>query len=579
MPLHVDLRKRNTNTKVSLPLVEGILADFVAFPNGSGTLTEHERTWTYTKGDTDGKIYIELQGTGSDGSFSPELFFNQTLPSLEIPLTQPGQDIDDYLEVGTVYDLIPDSQSDQQTYPRYLISTTYTASSGRLRDIYTTNLRLEVQSQSSYDWQAFTSTSGETQVKFVMPCVLKNALGQYCFGNYGYQHEYWTSGYIDKFRIEWTASVRDNNWEETDLDPGGKGFRPTGSRTNKDIPGTGGRPPGGHKIPPYSGDQITQPGEPVETSASAVGSGLIRAYCIEAAQLANVAKCLYSSTILTAIQGLFVNPLDSIVALNILPYTPYTGTSEAVKLLNHTCVVNDLGVNASAPPISKQFRTVDFGTISIDENWGNFLDYSQTHIELYLPFIGSVELDTEECMNGTINVQYTIDFFTGMCVANVLCEKSFPAPSGLNLTSTSQHSYQGNCAIQIPLTAVDYGSMIGSMIGACATGLSNPAGGGVQVLTDITGGAWKPKVTTKGAISANAGYCSVTYPYIRITRPITAEPDSYQDVMGYPSYINTTLGECEDLCVCDDIDLRTITGATPSELARIRSFCQQGVHV
>ena len=70
-----------------------------------------------------------------------------------------------------------------------------------------------------------------------------------------------------------------------------------------------------------------------------------------------------------------------------------------------------------------------------------------------------------------------------------------------------------------------------------------------------------------------------TYPYIKVTRPITTEPDSYQTVMGYPSYINTTLGQCDDLCVCAEIDLKTITGATPSELERIRQYCLNGVHV
>ena len=69
------------------------------------------------------------------------------------------------------------------------------------------------------------------------------------------------------------------------------------------------------------------------------------------------------------------------------------------------------------------------------------------------------------------------------------------------------------------------------------------------------------------------------YPYITITRPITVEPESYQDVMGYPSYVDSTLGEMSGLCICDNIDLRTITGATDSEIDEIMSICKSGIHV
>lgn len=579
MALHVDLRQRNTNTKYSLQLCKGKLSELNDVPMGSGTFTYDDKTFNFTKQEASGKIQIDFSGSGTDGTFSAGMFIDEALPQIGIHFSEWEQDIDDMLEVGTVYDLIPEHQSNSQTYPRYFISTTYTASSGRLRDIYTTSMELEVESQSASQWQSYTSTSGEIKKKYCLPLVLENALGQYIYGNFNFTFESWSTGYIVNCNVEWTGAVRDNNWAETDRDPGEKGFVPTGSRTKDTIPGTGGRPPGGNKIPGYTGDVITQPGAPDETKASAVGSGLIRAYDITEANLVNVGKCLYSSTLLTALANIFVNPLDAIISLNIFPYTPNVGSSEYVKLLNHQCTLTDLGAEASGLPLTNQFRTIDFGTVSVDENWGNFLDYSQTSIELYLPFIGSVELDVSECMNGTVNVQYTIDFFTGMCVANVLCEKTFPAPSGLNVTSRSQHSYQGNCAIQLPLTAVDYGSMIGSLIGSCATGLTNPAGGVQKAFGDAMNGGWTPRVTTKGNIVANAGFCSVLYPYIRLTRPITAEPESYQDVMGYPSYINTSLGQCNDLCVCDDIDLHTITGATPNELARIKQYCQNGVHV
>lgn len=372
------------------------------------------------------------------------------------------------------------------------------------------------------------------------------------------------------------------------LAPGGKGFRPTAARTTKDRPGNGGRPTGqpNKKTPDYSSDSITQPGAPDESVASAIGSGFLTCYKITQSNLEAVGRNLYSETLLDIVKNITVNPLDFIVSLMVFPCTPAQVAAQTnIKLGGWLCaaagggIINALGTPAQGAPLLKQFAVFDFGTVNIDENFGSFLDYSQTTIELYLPFIGSVNIDVSECMGGSINVQYTVDFFTGMCVANVLCERSFPLPSGKLIPNRAQHSYQGNCAIQIPLSAVNYGSMIGSLINSCTQGITNPVSGFVGMTSDAIGGGFRPNVSSKGNIVANSGFCSVLYPYVRITRPITAEPYNYQEVMGYPSYINETLGQCEGLCICDDIDLKGVAGATENELNKIRQYCKDGVYI
>lgn len=383
--------------------------------------------------------------------------------------------------------------------------------------------------------------------------------------------------YIDR---NFTASAGDL---EIERDPGSKGFRPTAARTSKYKPGNGGRGTANTKNPAYSGDHIEQPGAPDESSASAVKSGFLNCYKMSQTELNKVCACLYSDTLLDALKQLMVNPLDFIVSLMIFPCSPDVGASEAIKFGKWSCIATGvpgaLGTDMSGAKLSHEFKVFDFGTITVPENWGNFLDYSQTSIELYLPFIGSVQLDPSECMGGTVNVQYTIDFFTGQCVANVYCHKYITLPSGMPIDRVeAQHSYQGNCAVQIPLSATNYGSMIGSLIHACAGSITNPTAI-ISTLTDASGGGFRPSVTSKGNIVANSGFCAVLYPYIRLLRPITAEPDSYQEVMGLPSYINTTLGQCEDLCICEGIDLSGLTGATESEINRIKQLCSEGVYV
>lgn len=359
----------------------------------------------------------------------------------------------------------------------------------------------------------------------------------------------------------------------THADSGDKGFRPAGKLTKHTIGGGG---TSGADVG-YTTGTLTQPGEPDESVASAIKSGFIHAYDISEANLTNVGACLYSETILTAIANLFINPLDGIISLNVFPCHPYAGSSQPIKLLGHQCTTLDLGIDANGSLLSKQFKTVNFGSVNIPEMWSSFLDYTSTSFSLYLPFIGTVDIDINEVMGGNVNVQYTIDFFTGMCVANVLCTKTIPLSDGSSVPQMSQHAYQGNCAIQVPVSSINYGSMIAGLIQA---GASAFAGNPVGMIQPVLNGGMSPQVTSKGSISANAGFCSVLYPYITIVRPITSEPESYQDVIGYPSYIDGNLGACEGLCVCDDIDLSSLNNiATAEEMDEIRRICQSGIHV
>lgn len=367
---------------------------------------------------------------------------------------------------------------------------------------------------------------------------------------------------------------------------GGKGYIPTGIKYDPNSkPVIGGKPPqtGPGNTPVFESDDIDNPGAPDETVASVIGAGLINPYKIDTANLTALSSCLYGTTLGGLITNLSINPLDFIISLNIFPCTPSVGTSTNVILGRWVCTdsgVDSLGGNVVGAPLSSQYAVVNFGTVDIEENYGSFLDYTNTQIELYLPFIGVVDIDTAEVMGGSIKLSYTIDFLTGMCVANVNCNRSVLLPDGSTKLQKSQHSYQGNCAVSVPLSQQQYGNMIGSIINAGVAGLKGGLGSAaITLASDIASGGFKPTITTKGSITANAGFCSVLYPYVRLVRPISAIPDSYQEANGFPSYIDGTLGDCQDLCVCDSIDLRSVSGATDSEIERIRQLCMEGVHV
>lgn len=580
---HLNLKNRINNTVVEIPFASGSLVDFLAMTAG-----------TYQ--DSAGKNWTVSTGTSAGATRRYGSCYNipghYTIAQVERDLAYIG-----YGEIGNLgikledyapseMSLVPEDQTNQ--YPNIYLWGEALADSGNQTHRYTNHVSYQLGAGliNTMTPQSFEGTNSISVTAGII--LLENTLGQFIYGVFTVQNSY--NGFTNSTNIEyqfyWSTTLTSESWGEPEKDPGDKGFKPTGANTKKIRPGIGGRPSGGHgKDPEYRSDPITQPGEPDESGASASGSGFLTAYEMSSGNLAGVGACLFGSTLEGKLSGIFVNPLDWLVSLNVFPAKPTAGGSYPVKLGRFKCVndVSDpdaLGVDAYGAKLTKQFKVFDFGTLSVPENWGNFLDYEGTQIDLYLPFIGTVSIDPSELLGGTINVQYTIDFFTGMCVANVLCTKNMELPSGQALANIcAQHSYQGNCATQIPLTRVDYGSMIGNLINSCTQAITNPTGALVNMAEGAVNGAFRPSVTSKGNIVANSGYCSVLYPYLRITRPITAEPESFQEVIGYPSYINTTLGECSGICVCEDIDLKGITGATEGELNKIKQACREGVYI
>ena len=372
--------------------------------------------------------------------------------------------------------------------------------------------------------------------------------------------------------------------DEYSVDSGDKGFRPITITPTKPTQG-GGSTSGGS--PSYPTDTLTQPGAPDETHASAAGSGLLNAYVIDKTNLAHLCYNLFSPTWTSAFTHLFWEPLDSIISLQVFPCTPDTGTAEYVKVLGYLSKKGSAAdqlradwENSQAAPLTNQFKVFDFGDLSIPEMFESFLDYDASDFTLFLPFIGEIAMPVGEVMGSTINVQYTVDFFTGMCVANVLIEKSAELSNGETAPQYAQHSYMGNCAVQMPLTSVQYGNVMGSLAQAASMGLKTGLGGAAGSLAmSAANGGFRPTVTTKGTIGANAGFCGILQPYITITRPIPIEPESYQTVVGYPSYIDATLGTCEGFCRCRNIDLHDVPGMTASEMARVEAMCKEGIYI
>lgn len=531
----------------------------------SGTFIYDGITWTITKSAD--SIEISQARQGHAVTSVDEL--NAVLQAAGIP--------GDYTADGSVQDILSDTNTtlqlhkdDTGSYPYYIYKREEpTAGSPS----YTIGVYPAAGQSSSYSVGGGVNNVGLSKIQTYQIGDL------YFFGLFVMDSVTLSTDPYTTIRLIRINSMASTNFVEVSKSPGEKGFRPITEVNYKNR--GGGKKSGQH--PTYDTDVLTQPGEPNEEYASLKGSGFINVYNVTRANLDNVGKALYGETLLTFLDNLVVNPLDFIIGLNIIPYKPHMSAAVPIKLGRWECsnaVPNGLGIVANGNPLEKQFRTIHFGTLYLAEMFESYLDYEASSFSLYLPFIGEVDIPVSEVMGGSIDVDYTIDFFTGQCVANVLCTKTIPISQTNIANQYSQHSYQGNCAVQVPISHISYSNLVGSLINAASAGLKGGvAGAAFSLAGDLAGGGFKPTVQTKGTISANAGFCAILYPYITITRPITAEPESFQEVMGYPSYMDGKLATCQGLCICDDINLSGLSGATDSEISRIKQMCKEGIYI
>ena len=300
---------------------------------------------------------------------------------------------------------------------------------------------------------------------------------------------------------------------------------------------------GGALVPPDPPDPNPDPEVPplpvVPVLPSTVDSNaMFTVYSPSLSQLNSFGGWLWNSNIVEQILRMWQNPLDGIIAFMKVYATPTTGANRNIQ-------VGYLDSGISAPVVTSQFATVDCGTVKVNENKHNATDYTPyVSIHLYLPFIGIVELDPDEFMNGSINVKYSIDVYTGTCLAEVRCTRHIDMPK-----PTVLYTFSGNASQQLPLTSSNFGGVLSSLISAVGGGIMIASGGGVEMAAGAAALGHSlthemVHVGHSGGLSGNAGIMASRKPYIIISRRHGYDANNYADEYGYPANKTVYLGNC-----------------------------------
>ena len=295
---------------------------------------------------------------------------------------------------------------------------------------------------------------------------------------------------------------------------------------------------------------------------------LFSVYNPSLSQLGQLGGYLWDNDLIDILRKIWQNPLDGIISLIQVYATPVTGG-------NSNIILGYLDSGVSAPVVSNQFVTIDCGSIVLNEQSENCLDYiPYTKLELYLPFIGITEIDTNEFMSGTINVKYKVDVYTGTCLAEVKCTRNRDLANG-----TILYTFSGNCSQQIPLTSGDARGVFGALVSAVGLGLSVATGGATAMVAAGTvaglAGREMLHVSHSGNLSANAGIMGQKKPYLIINRKRAYTANSYNRYYGFPA--NKTVSPGNHTGFLRLKAGRLQSAATEQEKAEIYELLNRGV--
>ena len=178
-------------------------------------------------------------------------------------------------------------------------------------------------------------------------------------------------------------------------------------------------------------------------------------------QLSNELSSTDDGTYEAIINGLKLfgaNPMNALIDLRLYPFDvkslpTVSSNQQDIILGRHNTQVEGYLMTTNSTAI------LDLGAIYIKEKHHSFLDYEPyTKINLYIPYIGSIEILPSIYMNRTLSVKLIVDFITGAATAVVYCN---------GIPMVYQNGIMGISVAMTGDNAAEYANgIIGNIVGA-----------------------------------------------------------------------------------------------------------------
>lgn len=295
-------------------------------------------------------------------------------------------------------------------------------------------------------------------------------------------------------------------------------------------------PSGGDGEPQQSVD-IDFPGLPPDML---VGSGIVNMFNPNSSDMNSLMDYIYSQpdAWYANLKKIWANPMESIISFGIVPFSVEQNGTAELKFAG-------VGTGITMPVLKSQYKQIDCGQLRLPEEYASFLDYGAfTKIKCWCPFIGIVDLNTDDVIGATLTMKYNVDVFTGECVCFI---KSTKQVDRTNIKYNSViYAFNGNCLMQAPLSGNNYQGLYGSILNlathvalpvvtpsktamAAVTGAAAAMGSaGSELISE------KVTVQRSGTAVGNTGMLAYYTPYVIIERPVRNRPGNNGRYNGYP---------------------------------------------
>lgn len=315
--------------------------------------------------------------------------------------------------------------------------------------------------------------------------------------------------------------------------------------------------------PPDTGEGDT----PTYVPPTGQASSLFAIYNPTQAQLNSFGAWLWSANFVDQILKLFNDPMQSIIGLHKIFAAPSISGSSTIH-------VGYLDSGVGSNTVGAQYTDVNCGSVKVSEQFGNAFDYTDTHVRLYLPFIGIVDLDTSDVMRGTVSVVYHVDVITGACLAEVKVTRD---GSGGTL-----YQYAGDAAVRYPISSGSYMGVVSGVLSAVGGIASAFMTGGATLpmaAGAVAGGMSQAKtqVQHSGNFSGCAGAMGIKKPYLIIERPQTMLASGFENYQGKGANKVVTVGTVSGYFKLTDVHVNDVGKASESEIEQIRAALENGV--
>ena len=214
------------------------------------------------------------------------------------------------------------------------------------------------------------------------------------------------------------------------------------------------------------------------------------------------------------------------------------------------------------PVAIKEFVTYDAGSVAVPQYYGDYRDWTITTYQIYLPFIGIVDLDARNVVGKTLYLKYVINISDGSAVCQLSTTPSTPNGTGLVFSTTCSWGYDIPVKVEPMLDALARTArMISGVVPVAGIGDLTSEGGSYAV----------------GELSPNSNVMGDFQPKVIVHRKGDVSGAAFNAAEGQPSGATMTVGSASGYLKASTV---YNAGTLPARHAdEIVALLQEGIYI